>query len=685
MITYEEPGSWLLTTPSSAYVVRLGPDGAPRCAHWGPRLTPGQARALPAGREELPGEGGERFGVAGLQVRYGDAVRGVEWRHLGHDTDTDTDTGTAGGGDGDGEGAAAHLVIRMADRHYPLEIDLHYRVRSGSDAIDRWTTLRNTGDEPITIPRCDSAAWTVPQREDYRLTHVTGGWGAEFQVRRTALATAETVLTSRRGHSGHHANPWVMLDAGDATEDHGEVWSAALAWSGSWRITVERDHDGRAGWSGGFGHEGVTWRLGPGEALETPAFTGVYSAQGFGGISHRWHDHVRRHVLPAPRRVRPVVFNSWEATQFDISQAQQMELAELAAGIGVELFVMDDGWFGGRTGETAGLGDWWPNPERFPDGLTPLVEHVKRLGMQFGLWVEPESVNPDSELYRTRPEWVLRQPNRHSTEVRNQLLLDFSRDDVADWAYDRLDELVTGDDVAFLKWDMNRPVTEAGDEVWVPYIRNVYAVIDRLRAAHPHLMIEGCASGGGRADLGMIARTDQIWTSDNTDAAQRIAIQHGYGQMYPACTMGAWVTDSPNAITGGRTPLAFRFHVAMAGALGIGGDLRRWSPEDLEEARHLVARYKEIRPVVHGGRLDRLADWAVQYTLDADVVVLSWRPTTLVRATAPLRLKGLDPDGRYRDEDTGEIRHGALLMSHGLPRPWPFEGVSELKRFTRVG
>lgn len=675
MIVHDEPGLWLLTTPSSAYVVRLGQDGAPRCAHWGPPLTLDQARALPSGREELPGEGGERFGVASLQVRYGDGVRGVEWRHLGHDL------ATLGGGDG----AGGQLTIRMADRHYPLEIGLHYRVRPGSDAIDRWTTLRNTGDEPITILRCDSAAWTVPQREDYRLTHVTGGWGAEFQLRRTAPAEAETVLTSRRGHSGHHANPWVMLDAGDATEDHGEVWSAALAWSGSWRVTVERDQEGRAGWSGGFGHEGVTWRLGPGETLETPAFTGVYSPEGFGGVSHRWHDHVRRHVLPAPGRVRPVVFNSWEATEFDISQAQQMELAELAAGIGVELFVVDDGWFGGRTGETAGLGDWWPNPERFPGGLTPLVEHVKRLGMEFGLWVEPESVNPDSALYRAHPEWVLRQPNRSPTQVRHQLVLDFSRDDVAAWAYDRLDELVTGDDVAFLKWDMNRPVTEAGDEVWVPYIRNVYAVIDRLRAAHPHLVIEGCASGGGRADLGMLARTDQIWTSDNTDAAQRIAIQHGYGQLYPACTMGAWVTDSPNAITGRPTPLAFRFHVAMAGALGIGGDLRRWSPADLEQASHLVKQYKEIRPIVHGGRADRLADWAVQYTLGADVVVLSWRPTTLVRATAPVRLKGLDGEGRYRDHDTGEIHHGALLMSHGLPRPWPFEATSELKRLTRVG
>ncbi len=674
-----EPGLWLLTTPSSAYAVRLGPDGAPRCAHWGPPLTLDQARALPAGPEELPVEGGDRFGVAGLQVRYDDGVRGVEWRHLGHDIEGD---------DVDG----GHLTIRMADRHYPLEIDLHYLVRPDSDAVDRWTTLRNTGAGPITVLRCDSAAWAVPRREDYRLTHVTGEWGAEFQVRRTALPVAETVLTSRRGHSGHHANPWVMLDAGDATEDRGEVWSAALAWSGSWRITIERDHDGRAGWSGGFGHEGVTWRLGPGESLETPVFTGVYSAEGFGGAGHRWHDHIRRHMLPAPGRVRPVVYNSWEATGFDVSQAQQVELAELAAGIGVELFVMDDGWFGGRTGvfagrtgETAGLGDWWPNPDRFPDGLTPLIDHVKRLGMRFGLWVEPESVNPDSELYRTRPEWVLRQPNRSATEVRDQLLLDFSRDDVAGWAYARLDELVTHNDIAFLKWDMNRPITEAGDEVWVAYIRNVYAVIDRLRAAHPHLTIEGCASGGGRADLGMLARTEQIWTSDNTDAAQRIAIQHGYGQVYPACTMGAWVTDSPNALTGRPTPLAFRFHVAMSGALGIGGDLRRWDPADLEQAKHFVEQYKRIRPVVHEGRMDRLGDWAVQYTLDPHVVVLSWRPTTLVRVTAPVRLKGLDPDGRYRDEDTGETHHGALLMSNGLPRPWPFDATSELKRLTRAG
>ncbi|MEV0969992.1 alpha-galactosidase [Microtetraspora glauca] len=673
---------WLLSTPSSGYAVRLGSDDAPYNVHWGRRLTIEQARSLPPDREELPAEGAGRFGAASLQIRYGDAVRGVEWRHLGHDLDTDIDTDV--GGSAGGEAGGGHLAIRMADRHYPLEITLHYRVRSGSDAIERWTRLRNAGSEPVTVLRCDSAAWTMPPREGYRMTHVVGDWGREFQVRRGPVPEAETVLTSRRGHSGHQVNPWLMLDAGDATEDHGDVWSTALAWSGSWRMTLDRDQDGRAGWTGGFGHEGLTWRLEPGEELETPVFAGVYAPDGFGGTSRRWHDHIRRHVLPAPDRVRPVIYNSWEATEFDISEAQQMALADRAASVGVELFVMDDAWFGGRTGDHAGLGDWWPNPDRFPRGLTPLIDHVKRLGMRFGIWVEPESVNPDSDLHRAHPEWVLHQPNRARTEVRNQLLLDFSRSDVAEWAHGWLDDLVTRNDISFLKWDMNRPFTEAGDDVWIPYIRNVYAVIDRLRADHPDLLIEGCASGGGRADLGMLARTDQIWTSDNTDALQRVAIQHGYTQIYPACTMGAWVTDSPNQITARPSPVRYRFHVAMAGALGIGGDLRAWSEEDLSWATALVEQYKRIRPIVHGGRMYRLGEGAVQYTRGPETVVFVWQPSALRRATAPVLLRALDPDGLYRDEDTGVVHHGAVLMSHGLPRPLPFDTMSELVHLTRV-
>ncbi|MFI6813833.1 alpha-galactosidase [Nonomuraea sp. NPDC050328] len=649
---------WLLTTASSGYVVRLDADDTPRCAHWGPPLTLDQARDLPPGAEELPVEGGERFGVPALQLRYADGVRGAEWRFLGEELD--------------GE----RLVLRLADRHYPLEIGLHYRLRG--EVLERHTTLVNHGDTPITLLRCDSAAWSPPGREAWRLTHVSGEWGGEFRLRRTPLPVAETVLTSRRGHSGHEVNPWLMLDAGEATEAHGEVWSTALAWSGSWRMTVRREHGGGLTWSGGHGHDGLTWRLEPGGRAETPVFAGVYSPDGFGGASHRWHDYLR------DDRLRPVVYNSWEATGFAISPGQQLALAERAAALGAEVFVVDDGWFAGRSSDRAGLGDWHADPGRFPDGLEPLADAVRALGMGFGLWVEPESVNPDSELARTRPEWILGQPHRRATQVRNQLLLDFSRDEVAEWALGRLDHLVGRYGVAFLKWDMNRPVTEAGDDVWIPYIRNVYAVLDRLRAAHPGLLVEGCASGGGRADPGMLARTDQIWTSDNTDAAQRLAIQHGYGHLYPAATMGAWVTDSPNAQTARITPLAFRFHVAMAGALGLGGDLLRWSEQELAEAAGLVARYKEIRPVVHRGRLDRLGEHAVQYSHEDRVVVLICRPSTLLPATAPVRPRGLDPGAAYRDEDTGAVHHGAVLLSHGLPQPLPFDATSTLTRLRRL-
>lgn len=350
--------------------------------------------------------------------------------------------------------------------------------------------------------------------------------------------------------------------------------------------------------------------------------------------------------------------------------------------MGVELFVVDDGWFGGRTSDERGLGDWWPNPGRFPDGLDPMIKAVGDLGMAFGIWVEPEMVNPDSDLYRAHPDWVHHLPHRERTTQRNQLVLDFSRDDVAAWAHGWLDALAAK--VAFLKWDFNRPITQAADEAWIPHVRNVYAILDRLRADHPHLRIEACAGGGGRADLGILARTDQVWTSDNTDAAERIAIQHGFGQIYPARAMGAWVTDSPNAISARPAPLRLRFHVAMAGHLGIGGNLMAWSDDDLAAGAELVALYKDIRPVVHDGDQYRLGTRGVQYIHGERVVVLRWQPSGLDRSAVPLRLAGLEPGARYRDVDSGRTHHGAVLMAHGLPLPmWPFDGVSDLVRLIR--
>ncbi|HET6858108.1 MAG TPA: alpha-galactosidase, partial [Streptomyces sp.] len=439
-ISYDpDAGVWLLDTPGTSYALRVDDSGAPCHVAWGGRLTPAEARELAArpraaegsssfeGRppvgEELPVDGGARYGVPSLQVRFADGTRALEWA-----TDDHRIRETADG--------AAQLDLRFHDRHYPLDITLHYRVHSDSDVIERWTSLRNTGVEPITLLRGDSAAWTVPPRDDYRLSHVTGQWAAETQLRRETLPFGETVLTSRRGVTSHHANPWVMLDDGDATEDHGQVWSAALAWSGSWRITAQRTPDGRAGFTGGAGHDSTTLLLAPGETHTTPCFAGLYSEGGFAAASRAWHAYTLGHVLPHPREIRPVLYNSWEATGFDVDEPGQKALAAKAAAIGAELYVMDDGWFGARRNDRAGLGDWTPSPERFPQGLTPLIDEVHRLGMRFGLWVEPEMVNADSALYRAHPDWVLHVRDRERREMRNQLVLNFARADVREWATD---------------------------------------------------------------------------------------------------------------------------------------------------------------------------------------------------------------------------------------------------------
>ncbi|MFD0020757.1 alpha-galactosidase [Streptomyces sp. NPDC058382] len=659
---------WMLSTPGSSYAVRLDDAGRLRHLHWGARLTPEQAAGLPylldvatnfdgELAEEFPVEGGARFGVPSLRLRYEDGSRTTQWDHTGHRID------------------GGLLTLTFRERLSPLELRLHYRVHDGSETVERWSELHHHGDraDTVVVQQLAAARWTLPLLPDCRISHLTGGWSAENRISRTALPVAETVLTSRRGITGHQSNPWLALDAGDAGEEHGEVWSSALAWSGSWRIVVERTVHGLVAATHGAGHEGPELTLRGGESWRSPVSVGLYSAGGFGGASRAWHSYIRAHVLPRPDELRPVLYNSWEATGFDVDERGQLGLARRAAALGVELFVMDDGWFGARRSDSAGLGDWTPAPDRFPDGLGPLAAEVRRLGMRFGLWVEPEMVNPDSDLYRAHPEWVLNETGRPRTELRNQLVLDFARPEVRAWVHGRLDRLVRDYRVDHLKWDMNRAFTEAGrpgdpdtDRLWHDHVRAVYTVMDRLRADHPELRIEACSGGGGRSDLGILARTDQVWTSDNTDALDRIPIQHGYSQIYPPGTMGAWVTDSPNPLTGRELPLEFRFHLAMTGVLGLGGDLTWWNEDELARAAGLVDHYKRIRPVIQRGSLYRLRD-AVQYVYEDEVVVVAWR---LARPhgspVVPLRLAGLDAHSRYRDLDTEEVHHGAVLTSRGL-------------------
>lgn len=683
---------WLLSGAGSSYALHLTERDELLHLHWGPRITLADAEALAAlpvtgdrgfeslldGREEYPVEGGPRFARPALSTRT-QAVRGTEWVfeeyeiHAGG-TGTGTDSGAAG----------QELRLHFHDSVHHLDITLHYRVREDTDVIERWTTLAHdggAGTEPVELLRADAAAWSLPVRDTWRLSHLHGRWAGESQLARTDLSHGEHVLGSRRGHTSHAHLPWIALDDGDAGEEQGQVWSAALAWSGSWRIAVQLLTGGLVQATGGAGHDDAGLvLLAPGESYTTPVFAGLWTDGGFGASSRAWHAYQLAHVIPGAEQSRPVLYNSWEATYFEVSEAGQSALARRAADVGVELFVVDDGWFGERTHDAAGLGDWTPNPDRFPNGLKPLADDVHALGMQFGIWVEPEMVNPDSDLYRAHPDWVQHHPGRRRTEFRNQLILNLAREDVRDYLWERLDTLLNSAPVDYVKWDFNRCFTDAGwpgeaypQRLWVDHVTGLYTLLDRLRAAHPGVAFESCSGGGGRIDLGVLSRTDQVWTSDNTDPLDRLAIQEGFSQIHPARVMAAWVTDSPNEQLNGRvSSLRYRFVSSMAGVLGLGGDLVKWSEDELAEAREWVARYKTIRPVVQHGELYRLRPAseelsAVQYVRGDETVVLAWlRHQRHGEHQPALRLRGLDPSATYTDVATGEVHRGAVLLHHGL-------------------
>ncbi|GAA1072128.1 alpha-galactosidase [Kitasatospora arboriphila] len=485
------------------------------------------------------------------------------------------------------------------------------------------------------------------------------------------------------------------------------MWTTALATSGSWRTTALHTAEGRCSIITGAGHEGVEITLDPGDTWTTPTAVGHYTPHGFGGAGRNSHTYIRAHVLPHPREPRPVLYNSWEATGFHVTPDNQRHLADLAARIGAELFVVDDGWFTGRDHDRAGLGDWTPDPRRFPDGLAPLADHVHGLGMRFGIWVEPEMASAGSELLRSHPDWLLHLSDRTAHPLRHQFVLDFTRPDVAAWAYGWLHDLVETTAADYLKWDFNRSFTEAATTATAPatrrchidHARAVHALMDRLRAAHPGLRIESCAGGGGRVDLAGLARTDQVWPSDNTDAVSRLAVQHGFTHAYPAQIMGAWVTDSPNPITGRETPLRFRLHTAMAGCLGIGADLTRWSPAELDEAARHITAYKRVRPTIHHGDHARLGEpgadgsHAVQYVAPdrSHAVAFQWRVGPATTRTAPaLRLHGLDHDALYRVTDDTDpdgphtLFSGAALMARGIDPDLPAGPFSSrMLTFTR--
>ncbi|MDB5046325.1 MAG: glycoside hydrolase clan [Deinococcus sp.] len=666
---------WVLETARVGYAFGLNPEGQLVHTYWGPRLprsedyprpvsVPEWASFSPAAHlitEEYPAEGGPKYIEPCLKVHFADGTRDLDLRYqAAHWTD-----GT--------------LQVQLRDAVYPLQVTLHYRPHPSHDLIERWTTLHNGGDEAMVLDRVWSAQWHVPAGEQDRLSHLTGRWNDEFRLHREPLTPGVKVLESRRLTTSHHHNPWFALDRGQAGEETGEVWFGVLAWSGNWKLAAEVTDFGQNRISLGLNDWDFAWRLQPGATFQTPASLGGFTPAGFGAASRCLHDFIRQDVVPRGQEVRQVLYNSWEATAFEVNEASQVELAEVAASLGVELFVVDDGWFHRRDSDARGLGDWWPDEQKFPDGLQPLINRVKGLGMAFGLWLEPEMVNPDSDLYRAHPDWVIHYPARARSEARNQLILNLGREDVQAYLIDLLDRLLRQHDISFIKWDMNRNVSEPGwptapgdpRELWVRYVQGLYHVWDTLKARHPQVVWQSCSGGGGRADLEILRRADQIWISDNTHAPARLEIQEGFSQVFPASTMEAWVTDAGHE----QVPLRFRMHVSMTGTLGLGGHLAHWTADELELAREEIARYKTLRHIVQFGNQYRLraaqqsAFSAVQYVTkdQTEGVVFAFR-THLARPTTlpPLLLQGLDPDALYEVEGVPGARSGAAWQHVGL-------------------
>jgi alpha-galactosidase len=556
---------------------------------------------------------------------------------------------------------------------------LEYQVHAAYDLIERRVIAHNNGDTPIRLERIASSQWHLPTGSSYRLSYMHGRWFDEMHIQREILARGIKTLESRRLTTSHQHNPWFALDRGNADEDHGDVWFGVMAWSGNWKIGAEVTSFDQTRLTVGLNDWDFVWTLEPGEKFSTPSAFGGFTGAGFNGASRSLHRYIRDSVLPDGKMLRKVLYNSWEATTFNVDEPSQIRLAEIAAKMGIELFVMDDGWFQGRITDNAGLGDWWPDPEKFPDGLAPLIEHVNALGMDFGLWVEPEMVNPNSDLYRAHPDWVIHFLTRARTEQRGQLILNFGREDVQNYIYSQLDKLLSENNIVFIKWDMNRNVSEPGwpdapfdqRELWVRYVWGVYKVWGALREKHPKVVWQSCSGGGGRADLGILRIADQIWVSDNTEATARLSIQEGFSQVFPANTMEAWVTDVAKDLI----PLEFRFHVSMCGVLGVGGHLLHWTEEDRAEAARYIATYKDIRHIVQFGDLYRLRSpqqgpfSAVQYVTQdqAESVVFAFRthipdPTILPRLT----LGGLDPNAMYTVDGVTGARSGLSLMRVGI-------------------
>lgn len=559
----------------------------------------------------------------------------------------------------------SQLVSRSADPIAELEIETTFSLDSFG-TLSIVAAVDNVGDSPLMI---DALTVSIPfPRTVEELGVLSGRWVREFRFERFAWMTGAWTVENRSGRTSHEHPPFIWMFERGTTDSNGQVWGLHTAWSGNHVTYAEKFGDGRRYvQSGELFHPGEMC-IYPGQRLSTPTIVGVHSMVGISGASQSFHDYVR-HISPKRTRPRPVHLNTWEAVYFDHDIDRLTKLADVAARVGVERFVLDDGWFASRRSDESGLGDWYVSSDIYPDGLHPLIDHVNALGMEFGIWVEPEMANLNSEIVRNHPDWILATSGYEPILGRHQVVLDLGRQDVADHLFERLDALLGDNAISYVKWDMNRPLVHASDSLGKAtshqYTLAVYQLLDRLRERHPHVEFESCASGGGRIDYEMLRRVERVWTSDSNDALERQLILQGASMVLPLEVLGSHIGPSPAHTTRRRHAMSFRGATALFGHMGIEADLTRLDDRDIADVSHVIEVYKRFRSLIHSGdvvRFDSIGDeresgspaalvHGVQ-SKDRRQALVSIVQLTTESALAPghVRIPGLLVDERYHVE-----------------------------------
>jgi alpha-galactosidase len=691
----ESPKGWLLKTNSSAYQVMINATGIVKLGYYGSSAQASYQSKNAAWSEavdEVPVRGGTAFKTPALEVIYADGVRDAELLFVSGEVVTIEGRPT--------------LKIIQKDRIYPLEVISYIRVISEYDIIEKWIEVKNgSKKDKIKVENLQSGSVTLPGNE-YVLTQLSGRERNEFQPYQSLLVPGLRTIQNKSFKANFNA-PWFQVRPKSSNDDElGPTWFGVVHYSGNWTLAFDQNFNAGLQILGGINFWDTSLDLKPGQTFTTPKLTLGYTEQGNDGVAVALQAYVRKEILPEKFRMqpRPVLYNSWYATTYAVKEDQQVEMAKTAAEIGIEYFVIDDGWFKGRTKSDSGLGDWEVDKTKFPNGLTSMIQRINDLGMKFGIWIEPESVNLKTDVYRQHPDWILSFPNRRK-ELPYRVFLNLAKEEVYQHLLNSFTKLLKENKIDFIKWDQNTYLTEPGwmdapievqREVRIRYVENLYRLITELRKRFPNVWFESCASGGGRVDYGMMSKMDQQWTSDEAIALNRIFIQYGYLNFLPANTMVSWVIDQIGSEWQQPTSLSYKFDVSMAGVLGIGSDIRKWTTVEKEIAKAKIALYKKIRPLVQQGVNYRLASpfesnrCALQYNAEDknSAVVICYNlakylpQSQLVdRGSSVLPLKGLDPLTKYLVKkaedplDKGTVYTGELLMKIGLS--WPVKNSFE--------